>query len=102
MTSYSERILTADRAAELTVGIICVCVPEIRLSSYRTQSQMQSVGILGMSAIARLRRLKWHIDLESSSGEEHAFGSGAIQSDSGLSQQVNGTVHVNNGDVVRS
>lgn len=89
------------RAAELTVGIICVCAPEIsQACGSCTRSQLQNASILQTSAVSRLRRLKGSNDLEARSGQEDLYGSGVsvLQSEPGLEQQDNGTVHVGNSD----
>lgn len=89
-------MLIIYRAAELTVGITCICVPEITQGcGRRARSQLRSASILRISAVSRLRRLKGNNDLETCSREENLYApSATVLSESEMGQQINGTVEV--------
>lgn len=90
------------RAAELSVGVVCMCVPDmIALCRHctRNRSKEPPTSEIRMIAIAFLRRLKGGRDLEVYSGNEDMYGSRVSvlpreQGEGGLERQVNGTVHI--------
>ncbi|RJE22089.1 hypothetical protein PHISCL_05595, partial [Aspergillus sclerotialis] len=92
-------------AAELCVGVVCVCVPDVVALCHCAQSRSNEPPIseIRMIAIAFLRRLKGGRDLEVYSGNEDMYGSRVSvlpreQSEGGLERQVNGTVHIEDHD----